>query len=95
MKSNVEQIKQQISRRVADENKRIARIVEEEVKSRTPVKTGNLRNSIRAHATEDSVTVGSDLDYAPYVEYGTIHMQAQPFLEPGVMAAKSRIQRGG
>ena len=32
---------------------------------------GTLRNSITHEITEDSVTVGSNIEYAPYVELGT------------------------
>ena len=46
--------------------------------------TGNLRNSI-THAVEsgeDAVYVGTNVEYAPYVEMGTRRTAAQPFLRP-------------
>ena len=49
-----------------------------------PVDTGNLRNSI-SHAVEsgeDAVYIGTNVEYAPYVELGTRRMAAQPFLRP-------------
>lgn len=49
-----------------------------------PVDTGNLRNSI-THAvegSEDAVYVGTNVEYAPYVEMGTRRTAAQPFLRP-------------
>lgn len=49
-----------------------------------PVDTGNLRNSI-THAVEsgeDAVYVGTNVEYAPYVEMGTRRTAAQPFLRP-------------
>lgn len=50
-----------------------------------PVDTGRLRNSI-THTQEDKDTelVGSPVEYAPYVEYGTVKMSAQPYLRPAV-----------
>lgn len=48
------------------------------------VRTGALRNSI-GHATDsDSAYVGSNIEYAPYVEYGTSKMGARPFIKPAV-----------
>lgn len=55
-------------------------------KMKCPWATGNLRNSI-THETDDSEMVeriGSDVEYAAYVEYGTSKTKAQPFLEPAV-----------
>lgn len=48
-----------------------------------PVDTGNLRNSI-THQQFDERTevVGSNVEYAPYVELGTVKMGARPFLRP-------------
>lgn len=49
-----------------------------------PVDTGNLRNSI-THAvegSEDAVYIGTNVEYAPYVELGTSRQEAQPFLRP-------------
>lgn len=47
-----------------------------------PVDTGNLRNSI-SHATDkDSAYIGSNTEYAAYVELGTSRMKAHPYLKP-------------
>lgn len=47
-----------------------------------PVDTGNLRNSI-SHATDqDSAYVGTNVEYAPYVELGTKRMEPRPYLKP-------------
>jgi HK97 gp10 family phage protein len=36
-----------------------------------PVDTGRLRNSITHDVRDDKVYVGTNVEYAPYVEYGT------------------------
>lgn len=36
-----------------------------------PVDTGNLRTSISHDSDEDTAIVGTNVEYAPYVEYGT------------------------
>lgn len=49
----------------------------------TPVDTGNLRHSYGAvPVTSNEVHVGTEVEYAPYVEYGTSRMSAQPHLTP-------------
>ena len=40
---------------------------------------------------ENEVLVGTAVDYAPYVEYGTIKMYPQPFLRPALDMAKGRV----
>lgn len=48
------------------------------------VDTGRLRNSIThaVDADEKAAYIGTNVEYAPYVELGTIKMQARPFLKP-------------
>ena len=61
-------------------------VAEGYAKKLAPVDTGNLRNSI-THEVDDgepAAYVGTNVEYAPYQELGTIHMKAQPFLKPAV-----------
>lgn len=55
-------------------------------KNRGSVDTGTLRNSIthEVHPNEESVYVGTNIEYAPYVEYGTSKSPAYPFLRPAL-----------
>ena len=50
------------------------------------VRTGRLRNSISyaVDTDESAVYIGSNVEYAPYVELGTSKMMARPFLKPAV-----------
>lgn len=53
-------------------------------KAACPVDTGRLRNSI-AHEVETggkSVVIGTNVEYAAYVELGTSRMGARPYLKP-------------
>ena len=52
-------------------------------KTLCPVDTGRLRNSI-THQRYDEHTevVGTNVEYAPFVELGTHRMAAKPFLRP-------------
>ena len=58
---------------------------ERHVKDITPVDTGRLRNSI-AHAMvgNNATSVGTSVEYAIYVEFGTCKMSAQLYLRPGI-----------
>jgi HK97 gp10 family phage protein len=60
---------------------------------------GNLRDSITSRtgtatgagslfAGEPVVYVGTDVTYAPYVEFGTFKMAAEPFLRPALYSVK-------
>lgn len=58
---------------------------EKYAKALCPVDTGNLRNSI-SHQTvgNNEVHIGTNVEYAPYVEFGTVRMSAKPYLRPAV-----------
>lgn len=68
-----------------------------------PVDTGRLRASIQYAKTDDaSCQVGTDVEYAEFVELGTYKMAAQPFLFPafrlaaqGLLAEAAIIKAGG
>lgn len=52
--------------------------------SPTYVRTGALRNSISHESDDDTAYVGTNLEYAPYVELGTSNMVERPFIRPAV-----------
>lgn len=57
------------------------------------VRTGRLRASITWRPGEDDaspyVDVGTNVEYAPYVELGTRRMAARPYLRPALEAARA------
>lgn len=59
-------------------------VVQADAKRMVPVDTGNLRGSIVRDVSGDTATVGTNVEYAEHVEYGTRHMQAQPYLRPAI-----------
>ena len=64
-------------------------------KKLAPYDTGNLRNSI-THEVDDgepAAYIGTNVEYAPYVCLGTIHMNAQPFLKPAVNDHKDEYRK--
>lgn len=58
---------------------------EKNAKKICPVDTGNLRNSITHQNDNDTVYIGTNVEYAPYVEMGTSRMRAQPYLGPAIV----------
>lgn len=62
-------------------------------KRRCPVDTGNLRNSITHQQLSDKEEViGTNVEYAPYVELGTVKMKARPFLRPAAENHKAEYK---
>lgn len=61
----------------------IGGMAESYAKAACPVDTGRLRNSItHEQYSEDTEVIGTNVEYAPYVELGTSKMSAKPFLRP-------------
>lgn len=63
-----------------------ALVIQNAAKEGAPYRTGTLRRSI---AIEDGpgeyeVSIGTDVEYAPYVEFGTVNMAARPYLRPAL-----------
>ena len=71
----------------AEEAVRIAREL-------VPVDTGRLRDSIRIlEKGQNYIVIGSDVEYAIFVELGTYKMAAQPYLGPAGDAVASQFQQ--
>lgn len=62
-------------------------------KLKCPVDTGRLRNSISHTHDKDSVYIGTNVEYAVYVEMGTINSPAQPYLKPAVTGHHAEYKR--
>lgn len=72
--------------------------LQEEVKKRVPVRTGNLKNHIELSEVEDK-TIDVYVDqqgnayYGAMIENGTSKMRAQPFMYPAFHNSRGKIQR--
>ncbi len=62
-----------------------------------PVETGNLKNSITATVTRTETgciaNVSCGAPYGVYVEHGTVHTPARPFMYPAAKAYEAKIAR--
>lgn len=63
---------------------KIGLLAENYAAKKCPVDTGNLRASItyEVDTADNAVYIGTNVEYAPYVELGTSRQKAQPFLRP-------------
>jgi HK97 gp10 family phage protein len=69
------------------------RKVQKTAKNLAPVDTGALRNSIKVtkYPKQQSVTVGTNLEYAPHQEFGTVRLPANPYLGPAININRAGI----
>ena len=56
------------------------------------VDTGRLMNSITHEVEGDTAIVGTNVEYAPYVELGTSKTQARPFLGNTIQENKNKYK---
>ncbi len=63
---------------------KVGLMAERNAKIACPVDTGRLRNSISHTHDKNTAYVGTNVEYAPYVEMGTTNTKAQPYLKPAI-----------
>jgi HK97 gp10 family phage protein len=85
------QIIERINNSVKQDMEIVANEMAMEAKQGAPVKTGQLRDSITVTGADGNYTVGSNVPYAKYIEFGTPKTAAVPFLSRAVEIVKSRI----
>lgn len=70
-------------------------VAEGYAKKLAPVNTGRLRNSLThtVKAKEQAAYIGTNVEYAAYVELGTQHQSAQPYLKPAVANHAKEYQK--
>lgn len=84
--NNINLVKEELDNAIARALEAIGMQAENYAKMECPVDTGRLRNSItHEQENEDTEVIGTNVEYAPYVEMGTSKSRAQPFLEPAVV----------
>jgi HK97 gp10 family phage protein len=92
MSNSYRSFRREVERRIQEKTEQalqaIGLYVEGEVKERITVNrsvdTGNLRGSIDNKVKEDHVVIGTNVEYAIYVEKGTQRQKAKPYLTPAV-----------
>lgn len=82
--SHAEEVKDAMLHQLFGALETIGLVGEGYAKRLCPVDTGRLRNSI-SHAVdeeEQAAYIGTNVEYAPFVEFGTSRQKAQPYLKP-------------
>ncbi|OGO01397.1 MAG: hypothetical protein A2Y59_06695 [Chloroflexi bacterium RBG_13_52_14] len=70
-----------IKKPMAETIKKAITFLDRSVKTSTPVDTARLRSSITSKVIGESGSVFTNIEYAPYVEYGTKKMEARHVVE--------------
>jgi len=82
----------QMRQRAGQAIRKAALDIEARAKAIVPVDTGNLKNSIQAQKEKEFTwIVGTHVEYAPYVEYGTYKMAARPYLGPAAEEVRPQL----
>jgi HK97 gp10 family phage protein len=87
-----------VSRKTAEAVEKTALDIERRAKTKAPVDTGRLKNSIHTEPRgEYSRWVGTNVEYAVFVEFGTRKMSARPYFYPSVQEVipefKKRLEK--
>ena len=61
-------------------------VVQNAAVKNAPKDTGALKASITRAVDNNNAFVGSPLEYAPYLEFGTRRQKAQPYLIPALLS---------
>lgn len=93
-KNNLPRIASRLPKSASQVVRKTGFTIEAKGKINCPVDTGALRNSIQTHVETDlKVTVGTPLEYAPYVHDGTSRVEGRPFLAQAAEEEKKNFQR--
>lgn len=79
---HTEEVLKKMDSAIASALEEIGLVAESYAKKLCPVDTGRLRNSITHTIAEDAAAIGTNVEYAEYVEFGTHRRKAKPFLRP-------------
>lgn len=84
MENNAAQVEAALNSAIAKALTMIGQQAEGYAKMMCPVDTSRLKNSItnQIDMQENSVYIGTNVEYAPYVELGTIRQDPHPYLKP-------------
>lgn len=101
IENNFKAVQNAIAENIETSLKAVGEYVKGEAKLRAPVGEyddgrigGRLRDSIdyETDMSQKAVHIGSDVEYAPYVELGTSKMEEQPYLTPAVAENPKNIE---
>jgi len=93
-KDNTDKFFKEVGSKVSANLKTATLLVERDAKILCPVKTGTLKRSITHEFISDTkAQVGTNVEYAPFVELGTSKWAGKPFLRPALAKNLKAIRR--
>lgn len=92
-KNYLPRIQSQLERALSELVKKTAFKIEAKAKTLAPVDTGLLRNSIQTNIDGPlKATVGTNVEYAQYQEFGTRRQKGKAFLTPAADETEKEFQ---
>ena len=92
-KDNSQQILSALEKGIKNGLEAIGLTAETYAKQETPVDTGRLRNSISHSVDGEAAYIGSNVEYAPYVELGTSRAKAHHMLQKAATEHSAEYKR--
>ena len=92
-KDNSKQVLSALEKGIKNGLEAIGLTAETYAKKETPVDTGRLRNSISHTVDGEAVYIGSNVEYAPYVELGTSRAKAHHMLQKAATEHSAEYKR--
>ena len=92
-KDNSQQILSALEKGIKNGLEAIGLTAETYAKKATPVDTGRLRNSISHTVDGEAAYIGSNVEYAPYVELGTSRAKAHHMLQKAATEHSAEYKR--
>ena len=92
-KDNSKQVLSAMEKGIKNGLEAIGLTAETYAKKATPVDTGRLRNSISHTVDGEAAYIGSNVEYAPYVELGTSRAKAHHMLQKAATEHSAEYKR--
>ena len=91
--NNANEVLEEFHEQIAVALETMGLVAEGYAKRLCPVDTGRLRSSITHTTDNEAAYIGTNVEYAVYVEMGTVNTSAQPYLKPAVTDHVNEYQR--
>jgi HK97 gp10 family phage protein len=84
-------LSEEVRKKVIQATKKNTYLMEREAKIAAPYLTGHLKRSLRSSFHDAGMTgqVATNVEYAPYLEFGTRYMHPRPYLVPAFTIARA------
>ena len=92
-KDNSQQVLSALEKAIKNGLEAIGLTAETYAKKATPVDTGRLRNSISHAVDGEAAYIGTNVEYAPYVELGTSRAKAHHMLQKAATEHSAEYKR--